>query len=395
MSGPGADQLDGPGCQQQSGTMSGTGADRSGCGHAVRLAERRSPVGPASRRPAGRLGDGGGDGPPAGPPRARGVGRPRPARSSPSSRADATTARGHVAAVTGLEAPAEGAGARRRPPGVDRRQPGDAAAHARARRRAAGRAPDAVGPGLLGRQPGDRSRGRGAAGPAVRKGAGAVRHRARRPSPRLLLVAPNIVAVERELGVDPADFRLWVCLHEETHRVQFTAVPWLRDHVLGETQGLAADLLPDASVPRPAARGSGPGACPRCVRGEGGSLAEVLLTPAQRERLARLTAVMSLLEGHADVVMDDVGPEVIPQRRADPRALPARGAGRGGVDRLLRRLLGLEAKMRQYRDGAGSSGRPSTRSACPASTRSGARRRPCPCRPRSTTPRPGWAGSTP
>ncbi len=52
------------------------------------------------------------------------------------------------------------------------------------------------------------------------------------PSGRLLLVAPNIVHVERELDVDPTDFRLWVCLHEETHRVQFTAVPWLRDHLL-------------------------------------------------------------------------------------------------------------------------------------------------------------------
>src|SRR4249919_760324 len=47
---------------------------------------------------------------------------------------------------------------------------------------------------------------------------------------RLLLVAPNIVKVERELAADPTDFRLWVCLHESTHRLQFTAVPWLRDH---------------------------------------------------------------------------------------------------------------------------------------------------------------------
>ena len=49
------------------------------------------------------------------------------------------------------------------------------------------------------------------------------------PDGRLLLVAPNIVHVERELEADPADFRLWVCLHEETHRVQFTAVPWMRE----------------------------------------------------------------------------------------------------------------------------------------------------------------------
>ena len=56
----------------------------------------------------------------------------------------------------------------------------------------------------------------------------------RRSYGRLLLVAPNIVQVERELEVDEHDFRLWVCLHEETHRVQFTAVPWLRDHLRSE-----------------------------------------------------------------------------------------------------------------------------------------------------------------
>ncbi len=78
----------------------------------------------------------------------------------------------------------------------------------------------------------------------------------------------------------------------------------------------------------------------------------MLATPEQRERLARLTAVMSLLEGHADVVMDDVGPQVVPSVEQIRERFQARRAGRGGVDRLLRRLLGLEAKMRQYRDGA-------------------------------------------
>ena len=58
---------------------------------------------------------------------------------------------------------------------------------------------------------------------------------------RLLLVAPNIVHVERELDVDPHDFRLWVCLHEETHRTQFTAVPWLRDHIEGEIQSFLGE----------------------------------------------------------------------------------------------------------------------------------------------------------
>ena len=63
-------------------------------------------------------------------------------------------------------------------------------------------------------------------------------------SPRLLLVAPNIVAAEREMDVDPRDFRLWVAMHEETHRVQFTAVPWLRDHMIETTRTLAVDLAP-------------------------------------------------------------------------------------------------------------------------------------------------------
>src|SRR3954466_9161414 len=64
---------------------------------------------------------------------------------------------------------------------------------------------------------------------------------------RLLLVAPNIVAAERKLGVDPGDFRLWVCLHEATHQLQFTAVPWLRGHLESEIAEFvdATDLTPD------------------------------------------------------------------------------------------------------------------------------------------------------
>ena len=64
------------------------------------------------------------------------------------------------------------------------------------------------------------------------------------PSGRLLLVAPNIVHVERELQADPHDFRLWVCLHEETHRVQFTAVPWMRDHLSQQVDRLSETVEP-------------------------------------------------------------------------------------------------------------------------------------------------------
>lgn len=169
---------------------------------------------------------------------------------------------------------------------------------------------------------------------------------------RMLLVAPNVVSVEHELDVDAHDFRLWVCLHEETHRVQFTAVPWLRDHV----QGLIASFVEATDVdPSGVSRLLSEGATElgRVLRGEPGtSIVDVLQNPKQRDVVDQMTGVMSLLEGHADVVMDGVGPEVIPSVRKIRKRFNQRRKGRGGLDSLLRRLLGLDAKMRQYRDGA-------------------------------------------
>jgi coenzyme F420 biosynthesis associated uncharacterized protein len=166
-----------------------------------------------------------------------------------------------------------------------------------------------------------------------------------------MLVAPNLVQVERELGVDPSDFRLWVCMHEETHRVQFTAVPWLRDHMIDRVRTLATDLVPDpeslqATVSRLRHQ------LPDALRTGGAGVADLIATPEQRAELAKVTAVMSLLEGHADVVMDEVGPQVIPSVSQIRARFNERRKGVGAFDRLLRRLLGLEAKMRQYRDGA-------------------------------------------
>ncbi|MBW5483335.1 zinc-dependent metalloprotease [Streptomyces bambusae] len=173
---------------------------------------------------------------------------------------------------------------------------------------------------------------------------------------RLLLVAPNIVHVERELEVDPHDFRLWVCLHEETHRTQFTAVPWLRDHLESEIQTFlgATELDPMTVLERlREAAQSLAGARPEGERGEEGrSLVELVQTPEQREILARLTAVMSLLEGHADYVMDGVGPQVVPSvAEIREKFQKRRASGAGRLDAALRRLLGLDAKLRQYRDG--------------------------------------------
>jgi coenzyme F420 biosynthesis associated uncharacterized protein len=169
---------------------------------------------------------------------------------------------------------------------------------------------------------------------------------------RLTLVAPNIVMVERELGVDPHDFRRWVCLHEETHRLQFTAVHWLRDYVQGQmTQFLlASELDPGAILGRLRAAAD---AMAGAVRGgDGGSLIDVVVSPAQREIMDRLTAVMTLVEGHGDYVMDAVGPKVVPTVALIRERFSARRGSAGRIEQTLRRLLGIDLKMKQYAEGA-------------------------------------------
>ena len=164
---------------------------------------------------------------------------------------------------------------------------------------------------------------------------------------RLVLVAPNIVETERRLRVDPHDFRLWVALHEVTHRTQFTAVPWLHGHVRGEVKALltAAKLDdPTAMVGRLKAAAAG--------RTGGQSLIEMLQTPEQKQVLDRVTGLMSLLEGHAEHVMDGVGPAVVPTVHTIRARFQERRAARTNpLDRVLRRVLGLDLKALQYAEG--------------------------------------------
>jgi coenzyme F420 biosynthesis associated uncharacterized protein len=174
----------------------------------------------------------------------------------------------------------------------------------------------------------------------------------RAPAGRLTLVAPNIVNVERELDLHSYDFRLWVCLHEETHRAQFAGVPWLRGYVQEQVTGflLASDLDPGAILDR--LRGVGE-AVADAVRGSGdANLIEAIQTPAQREILDRLTAVMTLVEGHGDYVMDAVGPEVVPSVETIRRRFQQRREGGSRLDQTIRRLLGVDLKMKQYAEGS-------------------------------------------
>jgi coenzyme F420 biosynthesis associated uncharacterized protein len=172
---------------------------------------------------------------------------------------------------------------------------------------------------------------------------------------RLLLVAPNIVAARQAMDVPASDFSMWVCLHEVTHRLQFTAVPWLRDYFSSQV-GQLLSVMDDTAV----------GAfnrIPEMVRSARDrlksvptdgptALMELIQSPEQRAVLDRLVALSTLLEGHADHVMDAVGPVVVPSVTTLRSRFTARRKGGGVLDRVLRAVLGVEAKIRQYAEGA-------------------------------------------
>lgn len=174
------------------------------------------------------------------------------------------------------------------------------------------------------------------------------------PDGRLLLVAPNVLEVARRLDVDPADFRLWVALHEQTHALQFAVAPWLAGHLRGRMEDLLRDLGPD-KVFGTGDLGTLTGAVARVLSGrEGGGLLG-LLSPPERAVIDEVGAVMALMEGHADVTMDEVGPSVVGSVATIRTRFEARrqqAAASVGPAGLVRRLLGMDLKLAQYRDGA-------------------------------------------
>lgn len=218
--------------------------------------------------------------------------------------------------------------------------------------------------------------------------------------PRVLMLAPNLAAAARNLGVERRDLDAWVAIHEITHAVQFDGVPWLREYLGGMLAELLAALRPDRGGgdasqaggagedgAKPAGAGDGraglegpPGARgPGDARGGPGlgdlrALLEraragelelrTLIARARRGELLRLglgeerwalvermQATMSLVEGHAEHTMDAVGAEVLPSLPRLRAAMTRRRASRGLPWRVLERLLGLELKLRQYEVG--------------------------------------------
>jgi coenzyme F420 biosynthesis associated uncharacterized protein len=164
-------------------------------------------------------------------------------------------------------------------------------------------------------------------------------------------VGPNIVAVEQQYGFAPSQFRLWLALHEVTHRLQFTAVPWLRDHFVGQVTELLGPLSADptgfAEMLKRVTTEVRAGRNPAREAGVVGMLA----TPEQRLALSRISGMMSLLEGHGDVTMDRAGAAEVPGAAHFSRVLHERRTNSRGLTKLVSKLLGLDAKMRQYAEG--------------------------------------------
>ncbi len=165
-------------------------------------------------------------------------------------------------------------------------------------------------------------------------------------------VGANILSLEKRFAFRPADFRLWIAIHEVTHRAQFTGVPWMRDYFLGLVREALALVEPD---PRTMLRAVSSAVeevrAGRNPLDEGG-LVGLFASPEQRGVLAKVQALMSVLEGHGNVVMDDLGREHVAGQERMSRVLSQRRKI-GGITGTVHKLLGIEQKMRQYEVGEG------------------------------------------
>jgi coenzyme F420 biosynthesis associated uncharacterized protein len=163
-------------------------------------------------------------------------------------------------------------------------------------------------------------------------------------------VGPNVLALEKRYAFRPRDFRLWIAIHEVTHRAQFTGVPWLRGYFLSLVDQALRVVDPDPRrLVEALARIAGDVRAGRNPLDDGGLVA-LLATPEQRGVLARVQALMSLLEGHGNRVMNELGRAHVDGQERMARVLEAR-RNSGGPTAFLYRLLGLDAKLRQYATG--------------------------------------------
>ena len=168
---------------------------------------------------------------------------------------------------------------------------------------------------------------------------------------RLLFVAPNLAQAAARLHADPEELLRWIAFHEVTHAVQFSGVPWLRAHLAGLLNELLASLevtVDPRSMLKPPAL-EDVKATFSALR-EGGLVA-VVGGGGRKELLDRIQGMMGVVEGHAEHVMDVVGADALPSLAKLRSALDRRRRERSPLMALLERLIGLDAKLRQYEDG--------------------------------------------
>ena len=164
-------------------------------------------------------------------------------------------------------------------------------------------------------------------------------------------VGPNVIGLEKRFAFPPREFRHWLALHEVTHRAQFTGIPWMRQHFLGLVQETVSAVDPDPKRFLDAlGRLAGDLRAGKKPLDDGGLMA-VLATPEQRLVLDQVAGLMSLLEGHGDVTMDRAGADQIPSAARFGQVLRERRQQGNAAARMLQRLIGLEAKMKQYEQG--------------------------------------------
>ncbi len=169
---------------------------------------------------------------------------------------------------------------------------------------------------------------------------------------RLYFVEPNIAGVQQERGLDPDDFRLWIALHETTHAFQFEAYPWVREYFNAVLESYFQLVTEDLSLLRNADGGLG-----RLVRrarenlSSGESWIEMVMTPEQKVLFQQLQALMSVIEGYSNYIMNAVGERLLPSYSVIKQRIEERAAQRGPIDQLFVRLTGLALKMEQYRMG--------------------------------------------
>jgi coenzyme F420 biosynthesis associated uncharacterized protein len=174
-----------------------------------------------------------------------------------------------------------------------------------------------------------------------------------RPSDEAVyLVGPNLADVEQRYGFEPSEFRTWVLLHELTHRAQFTGVPWMRDHFSGLVEQSLLFADPDVRTLTESMKS--------VLRNRSGAATQVreagvlglIATPEQRELMARISGLMSLLEGHGDITMTRAAGELVPNAARFERILRERRRTANPLSRVVMRLAGIEAKLNQYAAGA-------------------------------------------